>query len=102
MFPGSAGTEGARLPWNERNQELRQQALAEMEDAEQRRSLAFESVALLGAPSAIEAAHEVNRLLWQHLRAARDPHWEPPAGPALVEALNALHEQARQDLGITG
>ncbi|WP_336047628.1 hypothetical protein [Streptomyces sp. CA2R101] len=86
----------------ERDQELRQQALAEMDDAEQRRSLTFEAMALLAAPSAIEAAHEVNRLLWKRLRAARDPNTAPPPGTELVDALNALHDQARQDLGITG
>lgn len=87
----------------EQEQELRQQALAEMEDAEQRRSLAFESMVLLAAPSAVEVAHEVNRLLWQSLRAAREPDSAPAPAPGirLVDALNALHERARRDLGIT-
>ncbi|MFE0187759.1 hypothetical protein [Streptomyces sp. NPDC058989] len=85
----------------EQDQELRQQALSEMDDAEQRRSLAFESMALLAAPSAIEAAHEVNRLLWEILIAARDPDSAPALGSDLVKALNVLHERARQDLGIS-
>ncbi|MFJ6790358.1 hypothetical protein [Streptomyces angustmyceticus] len=87
----------------EQDQELRQQALAEMEDAEKRRSLVFESMALLADPSAFAAAHEVNRVLWQWLRVARDPDCATvPTGTALIEALNTLHERARRDLGVTG
>jgi hypothetical protein len=75
-------------------------ALASMEIAEQKRSLTFESLVPLAAPAAVDAAHEVNRLLWQGLRSARDPDSGTHPGAELVDALNVLHQCARSDLGI--
>lgn len=82
--------------------EARREALSDMEVAEQKRSLAFESLVLLAEPSAVTAAHKVNLLLWNNLHAATDPSWETVNGDELVHAMNNLHKYARIDLGIAG
>ncbi|MER6311238.1 hypothetical protein [Streptomyces sp. NPDC001657] len=76
------------------------EALAAMEAAEGRRSLAFESLVLLAHPSAIEAAHEVNRALWRVIAQARELSTVALPTPEVIHALNVLHQEARRDLGI--
>ncbi|AJE41468.1 hypothetical protein [Streptomyces nodosus] len=79
-------------------------ALAEMEESENRRSVLFETFVLLSNEKAATAAHTVNQRTWELLGMARIPS----SGMAelrsipLVEALNVLHEAARSDLTISG
>ncbi len=80
--------------------------LAEMNEAENRRSVLFERLVLLAEPAAITAANAVNAKLWAGLHLARaqqgsDSDWDP-VGQGLIEALSELHRQARVDLGIAG
>ncbi|MYS60442.1 MULTISPECIES: hypothetical protein [Streptomycetaceae] len=89
----------AKQAWE--NPEVRAEALARMEAAERKRSLAFEALVLLAHPRAVVAAHEVNRVLWQALEAARQPTEEPPPTDLLIEAMNLLHEETRRDLGVS-
>lgn len=78
-------------------------ALNEMEESENRRSILFETVILLSNGKASAAAHTVNQRTWELLNAARTPS----GGVAelrpipLLEALNVLHEAARSDLTIS-
>ncbi|MET9807238.1 hypothetical protein [Streptomyces halstedii] len=79
------------------------EALAAMEESENRRSVLFETFVLLSNEKAATAAHTVNQRTWELLRTARTPS----SGTAelrpipLVEALNVLHEAARSDLTIS-
>ncbi|AWL39574.1 MULTISPECIES: hypothetical protein [unclassified Streptomyces] len=79
------------------------EALAAMEESENRRSILFETFVLLSNEKAATAAHTVNQRTWELLRTARTPS----SGTAelrpipLVEALNVLHEAARSDLTIS-
>ncbi|MFJ3282498.1 hypothetical protein [Streptomyces halstedii] len=79
------------------------EALAAMEESENRRSILFETFVLLSNEKAATAAHTVNQRTWELLRMARTPS----SGTAelrpipLVEALNVLHEAARSDLTIS-
>ncbi|MFE2761653.1 hypothetical protein [Streptomyces halstedii] len=79
------------------------EALAAMEESENRRSILFETFVLLSNEKAATAAHTVNQRTWDLLRTAR----MPSSGTAelrpipLVEALNVLHEAARSDLTIS-
>ncbi|WP_406410176.1 hypothetical protein OG923_16830 [Streptomyces halstedii] len=79
------------------------EALAAMEENENRRSILFETFVLLSNEKAATAAHTVNQRTWELLRTARTPS----SGTAelrpipLVEALNVLHEAARSDLTIS-
>ncbi|MBV7669908.1 hypothetical protein STHAL_10485 [Streptomyces halstedii] len=79
------------------------EALAAMEENENRRSILFETFVLLSNEKAATAAHTVNQRTWELLRMARTPS----SGTAelrpipLVEALNVLHEAARSDLTIS-
>ncbi|KDQ68450.1 hypothetical protein [Streptomyces sp. NTK 937] len=79
------------------------EALAAMEESENRRSILFETFVLLSNEKAATAAHTVNQRTWDLLRMARIPS----SGTAelrpipLVEALNVLHEAARSDLTIS-
>ncbi|NEA18854.1 hypothetical protein [Streptomyces halstedii] len=79
------------------------EALAAMEESENRRSVLFETFVLLSNEKAATAAHTVNQRTWELLRMARTPS----SGTAelrpipLVEALNVLHEAARSDLTIS-
>ncbi|MER5864621.1 hypothetical protein [Kitasatospora sp. NPDC002040] len=80
--------------------------LAEMDDAESRRSVLFETLILLAEPSAITAANAVNGRLWDALRLARrqqgeDSDWDS-VGAGLIAALGEFHGRARSDLGIAG
>ncbi|MFD8995580.1 hypothetical protein [Streptomyces abikoensis] len=79
--------------------EPRREFLAAMEAAEQRRSVLFETLVLLAAPAAIEAANAVNRVLWRIEIATRDHDTTPVEGD-LMALLTAYHAQARLDLGI--
>ncbi|MEV7556411.1 hypothetical protein [Streptomyces sp. NPDC089795] len=78
-------------------------ALNEMEESENRRSILFETFVLLSDEKAATAAHAVNQRTWELLRTARISS----SGVAelrsipLVEALNVLHEAARSDLAIS-
>ncbi|GHG83801.1 hypothetical protein [Streptomyces griseocarneus] len=80
--------------------EDRMQLLAEMAEAEQRRSILFETLVLLTAPAAIKAAHAVNLCLWQEQTAAKNQDATPVAEGDLEALMNIYHEQARTDLGI--
>ncbi|MCW8218934.1 hypothetical protein ACIPJG_18180 [Streptomyces halstedii] len=79
------------------------EALAAMEESENRRSILFETFVLLSNEKAATAAHTVNQRTWDLLGMARIPS----SGTAelrpipLVEALNVLHEAARSDLTIS-
>ncbi|MFK0247543.1 hypothetical protein ACIQUM_22845 [Amycolatopsis azurea] len=83
------------------NSDLRREALAEMEQAERRRSTAFEALVLLAAPSAIEAAKAVNQVVWKIEIAARAGK-NDPTPDNFVPLLNAYHEASRRDLGVSG
>ncbi|MFF4006760.1 hypothetical protein [Streptomyces sp. NPDC001717] len=75
--------------------------LAAMEEAELRRSVLFETLVLLASPKAIEAAHEINRVVWRELRAARSRgSVSAEEGQELMELMNRYHQQARADLGV--
>ncbi|MEV7793008.1 hypothetical protein AB0O68_13590 [Streptomyces sp. NPDC087512] len=81
------------------------EALAEMEAAEDRRSVLFEGLVLLAEDAASQAAATANERLWDLLRCAREPTGVSAArreelGSALVTALNTLHKAARADLAI--
>ncbi|MBM4795097.1 hypothetical protein HXP44_24320 [Streptomyces sioyaensis] len=83
------------------NPDLQRALLATMNEAEKRRSVLFETLILLAEPSAVEAAKDVNQILWQALIAARESNcdrffWVDD----LMAALNAFHESARRDLGL--
>ncbi|WP_331735409.1 hypothetical protein OG379_40710 (plasmid) [Streptomyces sp. NBC_01166] len=79
------------------------EALSDMEESENRRSVLFETFVLLSDERAATAAHTVNQRTWELLRTTRNPS----SGVAelrpipLVEALNVLHEAARSDLTIS-
>ncbi|MER5945281.1 hypothetical protein ABT127_04400 [Streptomyces sp. NPDC001904] len=79
----------------------RRELLAAMEAAELRRSVLFETLVLLASSGVVNAAHEVNRALWQLLRVARAGE-NAPAEDGLIGLLNRYHEQARADLGVLG
>lgn len=93
MAPGGAREQGVDAS----------EALAAMEESENRRSILFETFVLLSNEKAATAAHTVNQRTWELLRMARTPS----SGTAelrpipLVEALNVLHEAARSDLTIS-
>lgn len=75
------------------------------EEAESRRSLLFEGLALLADERVAEAAKVVNQRTWELLALARIPvATEPGSADAarldVVEALNAFHEVARKELQI--
>ncbi|MFB8350640.1 hypothetical protein [Streptomyces niveus] len=78
-------------------------ALNEMEESENSRSILFETFILLSNEKAATAAHAVNQRTWELLSTARIP----TSGVAelrpipVVEALNVLHEAARSDLAIS-
>ncbi|MER8068306.1 hypothetical protein ABTZ59_08415 [Streptomyces sp. NPDC094034] len=78
-------------------------ALKNMEESENRRSILFETFVLLSNEKAATAAHSVNQRTWELLEMARIPS----SGVAeihpipLVQALNVLHEAARSDLTIS-
>ncbi|MEU1345625.1 hypothetical protein [Streptomyces sp. NPDC005795] len=78
-------------------------ALNEMEESENKRSILFETFVLLSNEKAATAAHAVNQRTWELLSATR----APSSGVAelrpipLVEALNVLHKEARSDLTIS-
>jgi hypothetical protein len=76
------------------------QFISAMEEGERKRSALFEGLVLLAAPQVIEAAHAVNITLWQMLERARR-HEPPQVRGDLTERLNAYHERAREDLGIS-
>ncbi|MFJ3702479.1 MULTISPECIES: hypothetical protein [Streptomyces] len=78
-------------------------ALQEMEESENRRSILFETFVLLSNERAATAAHTVNQQTWKLLRTARVPsNGMAEIRPIpLVEALNVLHEAARSDLTIS-
>ncbi|MGW5924583.1 hypothetical protein ACWFPY_36800 [Nocardia fluminea] len=76
---------------------------AELEAADNLRSRVFERVVLLGDSAVTSAGRDANRLVLEAKRSCLDP--EKPVGLDLggdqvVDALNALHEAARKDLGI--
>jgi hypothetical protein len=77
----------------------RREFLAAMEAAELRRSVLFETLVVLASPGAIDAANEVNRVLWQQEIATRAGGTTPVEGD-LIALMNAYHEQARADLGV--
>lgn len=74
--------------------------LAVMEEAELKRSVLFETLVLLATPAAIEAAHAVNLVLWEEEIATRNRDDKSLNGD-LIALMNAFHEQARIDLGIS-
>ncbi|GGQ12429.1 hypothetical protein [Streptomyces roseolilacinus] len=79
------------------------EALKEMEESENRRSVLFETFVLLSNENAATAAHAVNQRTWELLeraRAASSGTAELRSIP-LVETLNMLHEAARSDLAIS-
>jgi hypothetical protein len=81
------------------------EALSEMETAETRRSILFEALVLLADDAASKSAATVNERLWDLLIYAREPDGVSAAhrtelGPALIDALNALHKTARSDLAV--
>jgi len=63
--------------------------LAEMEQAERRRSTAFEALVLLAAPTAIEAAKAVNQVVWKIEIAARAGKDDPTR---FVSRARMLHD----------
>ncbi|MFG3254418.1 hypothetical protein [Streptomyces sp. NPDC048172] len=80
--------------------------LAAMEAAEARRSIAFEGLVLLTDQASTEAAAHVNERLWALLKCASAPADFSPtdrqaASPAVIHALNKLHDTARADLAIS-
>ncbi|NKI42350.1 hypothetical protein [Streptomyces physcomitrii] len=79
--------------------------LSEMEAAEDRRSVLFEGLVLLGDDAASRAAVSVNERLWDLLNCAREPDGvsvndRDGLGPSIIDALNSLHKAARTDLAI--
>ncbi|QNS05186.1 hypothetical protein [Streptomyces xanthii] len=79
------------------------EALAAMEESENRRSVLFETFVLLSNEMAATAAHAVNQRTWELLNTTRVPSNGTAAlrPIRLVEALNVLHEAARSDLTIS-
>ncbi|MYR70756.1 MULTISPECIES: hypothetical protein [unclassified Streptomyces] len=79
------------------------EALAAMEESENRRSILFETFVLLSNEKAATAAHTVNQRTWDLLGMARIPSSRTAElrPIPLVEALNVLHEAARSDLTIS-
>ncbi|MGC1214887.1 MAG: hypothetical protein WA890_26960 [Micromonospora sp.] len=81
--------------------------LQELADVEVRRSEAFEAVPLLADGRTIEAAHELNRAVWQLEQPARQGRTlDEEAWHALadkwVSALNNFHSAARDGLNVPG
>ncbi|MDT0448874.1 hypothetical protein [Streptomyces hesseae] len=83
----------------EQGTDTHREFLTAMEEAERKRSVLFETLILLAAPAAIEAANAVNRVLWKIEIATRDHDTTPVEGD-LMALLTAYHAQARLDLGI--
>ncbi|MEV2249382.1 hypothetical protein AB0I94_02295 [Streptomyces sp. NPDC050147] len=83
----------------EEGSDAHKESIAAMEEAELRRSALFEALLLLADPPAIEAAHEVNVVLWDMVKKART-HEPLPIVGNLHMRLNTYHERAREDLGI--
>ncbi|MEV6885950.1 hypothetical protein [Streptomyces sp. NPDC051135] len=79
--------------------EAHHEFITAMEEGERRRSALFEALVMLAAPPAVAAAHEVNVVLWEMERQARE-HRPLPVTGDLHERLNTYHERARADLGI--
>ncbi|WP_051723906.1 hypothetical protein [Micromonospora chokoriensis] len=81
--------------------------LRELADVELRRSEAFEALPLLADAPTIEAAHELNRAVWQLEQPARqgkkldDETWHALADE-WVKALNNFHSNARAGLSVPG
>lgn len=75
---------------------------AELEAADDRRSLVFERLVLLGDPDVTESARNANQLVLEAKSVANGVSSEERRlpGDAIVEALNMLHIAARTDLGI--
>ncbi|OLZ70932.1 hypothetical protein AV521_13100 [Streptomyces sp. IMTB 2501] len=86
----------------EEGSEAHKEFMAAMEEGELRRSALFETLMLLAAPPAIEAAHVINVALWERLDRAR--RHDPPSVADVDEfheLLNTYHDRAREDLGIS-
>ncbi|WP_369391484.1 hypothetical protein AB5J72_30630 [Streptomyces sp. CG1] len=86
----------------EEGSDAHKEFMAAMEDGERKRSALFETLMLLAAPPAIEAAHVINVALWDRLDQARR-HAHPSVADAgeFHELLNTYHDRAREDLGIS-
>lgn len=78
-------------------------SVSDLDAAEALRSNLFEKLVLLADPRVTEAAHVVNRELWDLLRIvthASTPEESRRAADKVIAALNGLHVVARQDLGM--
>ncbi|WP_063776060.1 hypothetical protein [Nocardia vulneris] len=77
---------------------------SELEAADNRRSTVFERVVLLGDPAVKEAAAAANQVVLESKRMSVEgtstPGQHDLGGGQVVDALNLLHEAAREDLGI--
>jgi hypothetical protein len=77
--------------------------MSDLDAAEALRSHLFEKLVLLADPRVTEAAHVVNRGVWDLLRIATHASTaeeSKQAGDKIVAALNDLHAAARRDLGM--
>ncbi|MGP4004411.1 hypothetical protein [Streptomyces sp. 8N706] len=90
---------GKRSRQAEEGSEAHHNFLAAMEEAERKRAVLFEALALLASPAAVQAADVVNRAVWKHLDATRR-HVTTPVVVGLIDLMNTFHEKARHDLGI--
>lgn len=90
-----------------RSDDTEQQMLAEIADATRWRGRAFERVMLLGGDEVVEAAHALNETIlavdWQ--ATGKTPgtlsDWRD-RNRAAFRSINAFHEAAREDLGVSG
>jgi hypothetical protein len=81
--------------------------LIRLDEAEERRTTAFERVALLGDSDVVEAAHELNQAVWNLEWYVRGGPDRTPAGwtaalQEYVETLGSFHDSARRALAVAG
>ncbi|MDA0631805.1 hypothetical protein OUY22_00110 [Nonomuraea sp. MCN248] len=86
------------------------QALSALDEAEGRRTTAYERVYLLGEQHCVEAANQLNRSIWKMEWIARKAPGNGDATPEKWQdclddyrrALNSFHQQARNGLQVSG
>ncbi|MGW6461920.1 hypothetical protein ACWF94_39330 [Streptomyces sp. NPDC055078] len=81
--------------------------LAEMSEAGRLRGRAFERIMLLGGDDVVEAAHDLNAVClevdWQaHGKVTGSLEEWRERNRAVFRSINAFHEAARSDLGVSG
>lgn len=84
-----------------------ERALIRLDEAEEQRTIAFERVALLGDAEVVEAARELNQIVWNLEWYVRGEPDRTPSGwdAALrdyVAALGRFHDSARRALSVVG